>query len=44
MKLFPCARPILRRFAPFPVRISLGIETAEGSWWTLQTVKRPLVR
>jgi hypothetical protein len=44
MRLSRYARPILRRFAPFPVEVTLSIETAEGSWWTLQNVKRPLIR
>jgi regulation of enolase protein 1 (concanavalin A-like superfamily) len=43
MRLFPYARPILKRFAPFPVQAELDIETADGSWWTLQSVKRRLV-
>jgi hypothetical protein len=42
MKLFPYARPILKRFAPFPVEVSLDIQTADEAWWTLETVKRPL--
>lgn len=44
MKVFPFARPILRRFAPFPVELNLSIETADGKWWTLQSVRRPLRR
>jgi hypothetical protein len=44
MKLAKYARPILKRFAPFPVQVTLSIETADGSWWTLQNVKRPLLR
>ena len=44
MKLFPYVRPILKRFAPFPVEVNLSIETADGKWWTLQSLKRPLVR
>jgi hypothetical protein len=44
IKLFPYARPILKRFAPFPVEVNLSIETAGGKWWTLQSLKRPLRR
>jgi hypothetical protein len=44
IKLFPYVRPILKRFAPFPVEVNLSIETAGGKWWTLQSLKRPLRR
>jgi hypothetical protein len=44
IKLFRYARPILKRFAPFPVEVNLSIETADGKWWTLKSLKRPLRR
>jgi hypothetical protein len=44
MKVFKWARPILKKFAPFPVEVNLSIEPADGKWWTLQSLKRPLRR
>ena len=44
MKMFPWARPVVKKFAPFPVEVNLSVRTANGRWWTFQSVKRPLQR